>query len=228
MASGISALIGVRGGSKRVANKNSRPFAGSNLLTIKIAQLQAVPGIDRVVVNSECDELLSIARLAGADTVKRDPLYATDTVLTSDYYRHIAENCESDVILSATVTTPLAQPESYQTGIEKFLEKDERFDSVTSCVPVKEFLYRDGVALNYDPAAQVRSQDLPDIVALNYVYSIIRRADMIRLKNIVGRSPCFVQMPRIESVDIDTSEDFFIAETLYRSLPQSINRRKAA
>jgi CMP-N-acetylneuraminic acid synthetase len=228
MASGIVALIGVRGGSKRVLNKNSRPFAGSNLLALKIAQLKSVPGLDRVIVNSECDELLGIAREAGATTVKRDPMYATDSVLTSDYYRHIAENCDSDIILSATVTTPLARPESYQAGIEKFLEKDDHFDSVTSCVPIKEFLYRDGAALNYDPAAQVRSQDLPNIVALNYVYSIITRADMIRLKNIVGRKPCFVSMPRIESIDIDTSEDFFIAETLYQQLHLENFCRKAA
>jgi CMP-N-acetylneuraminic acid synthetase len=228
MATGITALIGVRGGSKRVANKNSRPFAGSNLLAIKVAQLRRVPGIDRVIVNSECDDLLAIARDAGAETVKRDPMFATDSVLTSEYYRHIAENCNSDVILSATVTTPLARSESYQAGIEKFLEKEDRFDSVTSCVPIKEFLYRDGTALNYDPAAQVRSQDLPDIVALNYVYSIITRADMIRLKNIVGRKPCFVSMPRLESIDIDTSEDFFIAETLYRQLHLATGKRMAA
>jgi len=221
MPAEIVALIGVRGGSKRVQNKNGRKFANTNLLTLKIQVLQQVKGISRIVVNSDCQELLSIAAASGAETVLRDPAFATDHVLTSDYYRHIAENCEADVILSPTVTTPMVERESYETGIRTFHELEEQsesvYDSVTSCRPIKEFLYRDGKPLNYDPERQVRSQDLPNIVALNYGYSIIRRERMIEYKNIVGKRPYFVKLSQIESIDIDTLEDFFIAETLYRA-----------
>lgn len=215
----VVALIGVRGGSKRVANKNSRPFCGSNLLTLKIATLQRVPGIARVMVNSECDELLRIARSCGAETTKRDAKFASDQISASDYYQNSAENCDADVILSASVTTPLFSVESYQKGIEAFYQTDyARHDSVTSCCRVKEFLYQDGVPINYDPAMQVRSQDLPEIFSVNYGFSIIRRCDMIKYRNIVGRRPLLVETPRLESIDIDTEEDFFIASTLYSAL----------
>ncbi|MBQ8693486.1 MAG: hypothetical protein IJ520_10120, partial [Synergistaceae bacterium] len=36
----IKALVAVRSGSTRVKNKNIRPFAGSNLLEIKLRQLK--------------------------------------------------------------------------------------------------------------------------------------------------------------------------------------------
>ncbi|WP_218933372.1 acylneuraminate cytidylyltransferase family protein [Rubripirellula lacrimiformis] len=225
----IVALIGVRGGSQRVKNKNSRPFAGSNLLSIKVETLLSVRGISRVIVNSECEQLLDIARRAGAETVVRDPAFATDHVTTSDYYKHVAENCPGDIILSATVTTPLFRSESYEIGIRQFEDAERAgYDSVTSCCAVKEFLYQDGKALNYDPSRQVRSQDLPNIVAINYGYSIIRRTDMIRLKNIVGRQPLMVETPRVESIDIDTAEDFFIAATLYQALREQVPARAAA
>jgi len=218
MACEVVALIGVRGGSKRVDNKNGREFADTNLLTLKIRTLKQVNGISRIVVNSDSQALLDIAAASGAETVLRDPAFATDQVLTSDYYRHIAENCDAEVILSPTVTTPMVEPASYELGIRTFHElQDSTFDSVTSCRPIKEFLYRDSKPLNYDPERQVRSQDLPNIVALNYGYSIIRRENMIAYKNIVGKRPCFVKLSQIESIDIDTLEDFFIAETLYRA-----------
>ena len=86
----VAALIGVRGGSQRVEKKNSRSFSNSNLLRIKIKQLLEVPNLDKVVVNSEDEELLAIARESGAETVKRDPAFATDGVSTSDYYKNIA------------------------------------------------------------------------------------------------------------------------------------------
>ena len=229
MASNIVALIGVRGGSKRVTNKNCRPFAGSNLLKLKIETLQQVRGISKVVVNSECSHLLSIAAACGAETVVRDPEFATDAVLTSDYYRHIAEHCDADVILSPTVTTPLVTIESYECGIRTFYElQGSEYDSVTSSRPIKEFLYLDGKPLNYDPARQVRSQDLPNIVALNYGYSIIRRELMIGYKNVVGKRPYFVHLSQIESIDIDTVEDFFIAETLYKANHAHTDRLRQA
>ena len=225
----VAALIGVRGGSKRVANKNSRPFAGSNLLAIKIATLKSVPGINAVVVNSECEKLLEIAKRAGAEIVRRDPEFATDEVLASDYYQHIAENCSADVILSATVTTPLFTPESYQRGIDTFFSpKSSGHDSVTSCCAIKEFLYKDNKPLNYDPARQVRSQDLPNIVAINYGYSIILREDMIRLKNIVGHKPLMIETSRVESIDIDTAEDFQIALSLYREFGPIASKLRGA
>lgn len=218
MAAEIVALIGVRGGSKRVPQKNRKEFCGTNLLALKIQMLQQVRGISRVVVNSECRELLSIAAACGAQTVVRDPAFATDTVLTSDYYRHIAEHCDAEVILSPTVTTPLVERESYERGIRAFHEvQGSDYDSVTSSRPVKEFLYLDGKPLNYDPERQVRSQDLPNIVALNYGYSIIRRELMIRYKNVVGKRPYFVELSQTESIDIDNPEDFFIAEMLYEA-----------
>ncbi|QEG02208.1 CMP-N,N'-diacetyllegionaminic acid synthase [Stieleria maiorica] len=223
----IVALIGVRGGSKRVKNKNSRPFAGSNLLELKIATLRRVPGIARVIVNSECDHLLDIARSSGAETIKRDPQFANDHITSSDYYQHVAENCPAEIILSASVTTPLFTVESYQKGIEAFRRADyAKHDSVTSCCRIKEFLYRDGVALNYDPQNQVRSQDLPRIMAVNYGFSIIRRDDMIKLRNIVGKRPLMIETSRLESIDIDTQEDFFIASTLYNAL--QAEKREAA
>ena len=46
----IKALVAVRSGSVRVENKNIRPFAGSNLLEIKLAQLKRISNLDGIVV----------------------------------------------------------------------------------------------------------------------------------------------------------------------------------
>lgn len=222
----VSALIGVRGGSKRVKGKNSKKFFNSNLLSIKVKQLLRIPLIDRVVVNSEDDNLLGIAEDSGAEIVKRDPEFSTDEVLTSDYYKHIAENCESDIILSATVTTPLVKDSSYTKGIEKFIELEGgEYDSVTSCSVLKEFMYSNGKPLNYDPCNQVRSQDLPEINVINYGYSILLREAMISNKNIVGKNAFFMPLGRIESIDIDTNEDFFIAESVYGRMCKGIGEQ---
>ena len=58
----ITAVIPVREGSTRLKNKNVAPFAGTNLLINKINQLKEVKEISRIVVSSDSDMMLAMAK----------------------------------------------------------------------------------------------------------------------------------------------------------------------
>ena len=73
------------------------------------------------------------------------------------------------------------------------------------------------VAPNYDFNAP-NSQDLPDIKALNFGFTLVKRESLIRNRNIIGDKPLFVTTPEIEAVDIDTPLDFYIAEHIYKKV----------
>jgi len=214
----VSALIAVRSGSVRVKNKNIRPFNDSTLLEIKIKQLQSVKEVSDITVNSNSDYMLTIASNLGVNTVKRDGYYASNTVSMSEVFKHMASNMDCENILYANCTNPLVSGKSYSNAIQVFFNNVSEYDSLVSCHDIKEFLYKDGKALNYDPRNQPRSQDLPDIVALNFAISIISKSNMIKNSNIIGENPFFYKLNEIESVDIDTPLDFFIAEKLYKYL----------
>lgn len=210
----VKALIAVRSGSLRVKDKNIRPFSGSSLLEIKIKQLLKVSNLDGIIVNSNDDTILKIASKFEVELIKRDEHFASNSVPMSDVYRNMAENAKCDIILYANVTNPLVPPERYDELIRFFLEARD-FDSVNSSSPIKEFLFLNGKPLNYDLSKQPRSQDLPDIQALNFAISIINRELMISRKNIIGTKPYLYPLSEIESIDIDTMLDFEIAEILY-------------
>ena len=80
----ITALIAVKANSDRVENKNIRPFADSNLLEIKLAQIQSLDIFDEVIVSSESDVVLSMCESFNVTTHKRDSFYATSEVPMSD------------------------------------------------------------------------------------------------------------------------------------------------
>lgn len=212
----IKALIAVRSGSERVVNKNIRPFAGSNLLDLKIKQLKEIKELDGIVVNSNDDRMLEIADKLGVEIIKRDPKYATSSVSMSDVYQNMAENIDTDVIMYANVTNPLVNTESYVNGIKTFKEISGKFDSLNSAHLVKEFMFLDNKPINYDLLNQPRSQDLPNIYALNFAFSILTKEHMIEYKNVIGRTPYMYELSETESVDIDTEFDFEIAEFLYK------------
>jgi len=218
MSKRVTALIAARSGSLRVKNKNIRPFNDSTLLELKIKQLQQISEIENIVVNSNSIEMLDLAAGLGVDCVKRDDYYASNTVSMSEVFRNMAENIDCENILYANCTNPLVVNSSYSSAINQFFDQDFQHDSLVSCHDVKEFLYLNNKALNYDPANQPRSQDLPNIVALNFAISIISRENMIKNSNIIGNTPYFYKLNEVESVDIDTPLDFFLAEKLYKKM----------
>lgn len=212
----IKALVAVRSGSQRVVNKNIRPFAGSSLLEMKLNQLKRIPNIDGIVVNSNDDKMLEIASNMGCEVVKRDEYYASNQVSMSEVYRNMAENVNADVIAYINATNPLLNDRTIVQAIENYKKNISQYDSLNSAHLIKEFLFKENLPINYDLRHQPRSQDLPDISALNFAINIISREKMIECKNVVGYKPNIYIIDEVEATDIDNPIDFDFAEFVYK------------
>ena len=212
----LTAVVPVRAGSQRVKDKNIKPFANSNLLKIKLDTLKRVPSINQIIVNSDSDEMLDIALNYGVSTHKRKEYYASSECNNSEYFQHIAEVTDSDYIMYSPVTAPLISKETYFSCVDKFMNSD--IDNLVTVSDVKHHMWLDGKPLNYDIKNSPNSQDLPDIVSINYGICIISKKDMIKHRNIVTDNPYFYKLDEIESIDIDTEFDFMIAEYVYNKL----------
>ena len=217
MGKKFTALIPVRKGSQRVLNKNIKPFGNSSLLEIKINVLKTVSIIDEIIVNSDCEKMLSIAKKMNVSVYKRQDYYSSSTVNNSVYFKHIAQNTDSDYIMYAPVTCPFIKSETYINAIEFFLNNSE-YDSLASVFPVKHHMWLDNKPLNYKPENSPNSQDLPDIYGISYGISIIEKNLMIKRKNVVGYKPYFFKLDEIEAIDIDTELEFQFAEFLYNKI----------
>jgi N-acylneuraminate cytidylyltransferase len=218
MSRKIKALIPVRRGSQRVARKNIRKFAGSSLLEIKINQLKRIPGIDEIVVNSDCEQMLQLADEAGVTAVERDPFFASNDVPMNDVWCHLAQVTECDDIIYTNCTNPLLEDDSYIEALAQYQDLPAGYDSLTTVNAVQEYLWSGPTAVNYDPAHHPRSQDLPLYHALNFAISIIPRELMIANKSILGNKFFQFTISNVEAIDVDTMEDFIIAESAYSKL----------
>lgn len=214
----IKALVAVRAGSQRVKNKNIRPFAGSSLLEVKLNQLLRISELDGVVVNSDDDNMLKIAEKMGCEVIKRDAYYASNEVSMSEVYKYMAEKMDTDVIAYINVTNPLIKDGTLISAIKEFKNRYQNgeCDSLNSAHLIKEFMFRDGKPINYDLKKQPRSQDLPDIAALNFAVNILPKETMIECKNVVGNKPYLYVIDEVEATDIDNMIDFEFAEYLYK------------
>nr|WP_314463408.1 hypothetical protein [uncultured Clostridium sp.] len=212
----IKALVAVRSGSIRVPNKNIRQFADSNLLEIKLKQLLRIKELDGIIVNTNDDNMIKLALKYGCEVIKRSEYYSSNSVSMSDVYKNMAESFNADIVAYMNVTNPLLEDNTIIEAIKEYKNKSDIFDSLNSAHLIKEFLFKDNLAINYDLRHQPRSQDLPDICALNFAINILSKEKMIECKNVVGYNPNIFIIDEVEAIDIDNLIDFEFAEFVYK------------
>ena len=103
------------------------------------------------------------------------------------------------------------------SAIEFYFNNIEKYDSVFGVNRIQSRLYTgEGKALNHNPEKLIRTQDLPPLFEENSNLYIFSRSSFKRAGNRrIGINPFMFEVPRIESLDIDTQADFDMAVFLY-------------
>lgn len=213
----ITAVVPIRKGSQRIKNKNFRPFAKSSLLEIKLNALKEIEQIDNIIVNTDSDKAIEIAKQNGVNFFKRDEYFASSNCINTEHWKNLADTTETDFLMHCPCTAPLIKKDTYEDIINTFKTSLKNgFDSINSVASVKEFLWLNNKPINYEINNVPNSQNLPDIFKLTFGVSIIDKKLMSSRRNVVGSKPYFFELDQIESVDIDNYIDFEFAEFLYK------------
>tara|TARA_B100001093_G_scaffold476031_1_gene502063 strand:- start:4090 stop:4755 length:666 start_codon:yes stop_codon:yes gene_type:complete len=216
MKGSVVGLIPVKGSSDRVKQKNLRDFAGSSLLEVKLNQLKDAKGFEDLIVSSEDDEVLQIAKKHGFSIHTRDPKYSTSDVPMSDVYSHIASEIKGDNIAWINVTNPLAECMIYTEAVELYNSIEPAYDCLLSSILLQENVFYEGEPVNFTPYPWPKSQDLKGLKSLTFVINILKRKDMVAWGSCVGNAPYFYELDKIDSWDIDDQADFDFCEFMYK------------
>lgn len=211
----ITAVVPVREGSRRLKNKNIAPFAGTNLLINKLNQLKQVKEIDRIVVSSDSDTMLAMAKAQGVITHKRAAEFCDERSKTfGEVVAHICENVEGEDILWATCTAPLVFPKQYREAISLYFQNvhNGEYDSLVSMEPFKRYLWDDYGPVNYELGIKhVPSQQLPPLYFVTDGILLAPRNKMIEWKYFHGPKPYRYLLDKRTSIDIDDGLDLACA-----------------
>jgi CMP-N-acetylneuraminic acid synthetase len=210
----ITAIIPVRGGSVRLKNKNILPFGESNLLVHKIRQLKKVPEITSIVVSSDSDEMLDMARQEGVLTHKRSWEYCDEkTKSFGEVVKNVCENVEGENIMWSPCVNPLVEPQTYSNAINKYFGIiKEGYDSLFSVEAFKRFLWNENEPVNYKLGlGHVPSQQLPTYYFMVNGFFIAPRNKMIEWYYFHGTKPYKFVLDKRSSVDIDDELDLLQA-----------------
>jgi CMP-N-acetylneuraminic acid synthetase len=219
-------FLPARGGSERVKNKNTRPFAGfpGGLLELKLLQLSEVDRLERIIVSSNDALVLDIAQQF-AETrddrvcpLERPHEYGTAATSMERFIcDYIAQLDHAGTIVWTHVTHPLVTAEHYDRAIDAYeAQVAVGFDSLVSATKIQKFLWRDGKPFNYDNTAEKwpRSQDLVPVWEINHAIYMMPFAVMRAIGDRISPKSYFFQMDEGVSMDIDWEDQFHLVEEI--------------
>lgn len=209
----LTAVIPVRQGSQRVKNKNFKLFAGKSLLEHKIELIKQLP-VDEIIINTDSDHAIELAKKSNISYHKRDPYYASSECTNSEYHEYLAKVTNSKNILITQVTAPLIKLETYIEAIDIF--NNVNCNSLMSTKKIVEYIWHKNNPINYKLDYAPNSQDLPNYFAPTFGVIIANREAMLKSRNFICDNPYFYPISDKESIDIDTELDFEFAEFLYK------------
>ena len=216
------AIIPARGGSKRLPRKNLLDLCGKPLIAYSIEAALKSKYISKVIVSSDDEEILNIAKEYKADFIKRPDELASDTATTFDALKHTLENVEKyDYVVLLQPTSPLRTEKHIDEAIE--LLKEKNADAIISvCEMEHSPLWSNTLDENLDMSnflrdevLNKRSQDLPKYYRLNGAIYICKTDKLLENKGFFLKENIYAyKMNKKHSVDIDEEIDFIIAEKL--------------
>lgn len=219
-------LIPARGGSKRIPRKNIRPFFGRPIIAHSIEAALAARTIDRVIVSTDDEEIAAVARAAGADvpfmrTPELSDDHATTLAVIADAIERVeAEGVAVDAVCCLYASAPFVTAHDLDTAFDLLDGGNISyvFAATEYAYPIQRALrLRNGRPEMFNPElASTRSQDLePAYHDAGQFYWC--RPDAVRANRpVLGPDAALYHVERSRVVDIDTPEDWKMAEELYR------------
>ncbi|MBU0587280.1 MAG: acylneuraminate cytidylyltransferase family protein [Gammaproteobacteria bacterium] len=218
----VLAVIPARGGSKGLPGKNIRELAGKPLIVWTIEAAQASGWIDRLILSSDDDEIIQVARRWGCEVpFVRAGHLATDEATTVDVVLDALQRCPGyDWVVVLQPTSPLRSAEDIDNCLSECIGQGASVGvSVCEASASPYWMFgRDerGQLQNLLPMPEgvTRRQDLPKAYQLNGAVYVAECGWLqVNACFITSQTHAYV-MPQQRSIDIDVPIDFLLAQQL--------------
>lgn len=227
------AIITARGGSKRIPGKNKKEFCGKPILLYSVEAALKSGVFDEVMVSTDDEEIARLSLSAGAAVpFMRSPLTAgdhasTDEVIFEVLNTYKEKGVEFDTFCCIYPTAPFITCDRLAQAMLLLEKTDSVMPVVAFSYPVQRALViKEGRLQRKWPAyANSRSQDLEPFYHDAGQFYACRTDAFYREKTTDTEDMIPMVLNDTEVQDIDTFEDWSIAEMKYRLLCQTPKTR---
>lgn len=221
------AIITARGGSKRIPRKNIKDFCGRPILCYSIEAAITADIFDEIMVSTDDEEIAEIAKTAGASVPffrskdNAGDYASTDDVIMEVLNAYMEIGKEFDSFCCIYPTAPFISGARLRGAMELLTEADSVMPVVPFSYPPQRGLIIDNngyVQRQFPEYATARSQDLPKIYHDCGQFYACRTNAFLNAKTTDVERLLPLVLTDLEVQDIDTLEDWALAEMKYKLL----------
>ncbi len=220
------AIIPARGGSKRIPRKNIKLFHGKPMIAYSIEAAKQSGCFDKIIVSTDDQEIAEVALQYGAEVPFVRPANISDDYATTmDVMQHAIMWCKDqqwalDKVCCIYATAPFIFPSDLSAGLEAVSASNVEyaFSATSFAFPIQRAisLSKNGAVEMFQPEhLNTRSQDLEE------AYHDAGQFYWGKVSAFIAGAPFFshfskaILLPRKRVQDVDTQEDWELAEALY-------------
>ena len=223
------AIIPARGGSKRIPRKNIKPFCGKPMIAWSIEAAKASGCFDRIIVSTDDEEIADVARAHGAEMpFMRPPELSDDYTGTIPVVAHAVRHMSEQVgpvqyACCLYATAPFVRAQDLRKGFEVLQQSNAQYAFTVTSYP---FPIQRAIRIRSDERVEMlnpehfntRSQDMEEVFHDAGQFYWGQSIAWLSHLTIFGQNSAPVILPRERVQDIDTVEDWKVAEFKFRFL----------
>lgn len=217
------AVIPARAGSKRLPNKNIRTFHGKPLISYTIEHAIDSKQFDEIIVSTDNKVARDIAKDLGVKCCWRKPELANDCSTIVDVCTDLLldSDQEWDQLAVLYATSPLRNAQDIYEVMSLLDASHGVYSSVSVCQyshPIHQALEIDDhgfVTPKFPNEVEMKSSEVAPCYIDNGSIYAVSVNEFLKEKTFYCGNTSYYEMPLYRSIDIDTLEDFILAEKLY-------------
>ena len=215
----VTALVPMKGHSERIPSKNIRMLNGKPLFFHILESLESAKFVYEIIVDTDSQKITKLIKqdFPKVVVIERPQHLLGDKVPMTPIIEYDIKYAKTKHFLQTHATNPLLRASTIDHAIQSYFEElDKGFDSVMGVTRYQTRFYdHNKCPINHDPDIMVPSQDMIPLYEDNSNFYINSIENFLRNKNRVGKNVFYIELSKLESIDIDEEEDFLIVEAIF-------------
>ncbi len=217
----IYAIVPIKHNSSRVPGKNYRLMNGKPLYHYILETLLKSKYISKVLVDTNSPIIKEGLQKDFPSVViydRPEHLWPGDTSTNTLLMNIISDmNLDADLYVQTHTTNPLLKVETLDGAIDKFIESQDKYDSLFSVKTHHTRFYdSQGRDMNHNRFKLIPTQDLDPIYEENSCIYVFPKETLFKYEARIGPNALLYPIDEIESQDIDWENDFILTEQIMK------------
>lgn len=200
--------------SERVPLKNIKELGGIPLVNYTVRTLNKVALIDDVILYASEPSICGyIQHGLKYNFLERPDYLDTQEAKIQDIIKEFLRQNNADIIVLLHITSPFLKPQTIAECVEKVISGG--YDSAFTAYEIRKFCWFRGTPLNYSLNMPTpRTQDIDPVIVEQSSLYVFKRDVFEKTGQRISPNPYIKYIDHFEGHDIDTPEDFRIAELI--------------